>query len=230
MKIKSLIILLLLAFNAYAEDLGLVFGQSTRVILNLDENATKLVVSNYSEKDYLVQAIIIESDDETLLSSNLMVIPEVFKIEANRTKSLVIRRLGGVFPEDRESLLYVVGKFIPTAAQDLKSQLELIFSFKQKVFIRPPKLKAVDAVSESRNKIDIRYEDGSVIIKNNSCYHLTFHSLYIDDKKVHVDNSIKMLKPFSTQSFKYSEKPKKIRWSFISDSGYETAQSERKFI
>lgn len=223
----GLLLGLFLAFNSTAYAQGIVFGQGTRIIFNLDRPSTKLNITNFSETNFLVQATIHSDDEARTLSSDFMVTPELFKVQANATKSVAIRRVDGTLPDDRETLVYVVGKFIPEKETKSDGEVELLYSFTQKVFVRPTYLKSEDGVGDSLNKIEYSYENGSLYVENKSPYYLTFFQIFIDGKKYQIPNSVRMLSPFSKNNLQYTTKPKKIKWSFISDSGYETAQSER---
>lgn len=212
---------------AQASNSGMVFGLNTRVIFNLDEKATSFTLTNDTETDYLIQASIHEDDKERTISENFMVTPEVFRLKPNTTTNVTIRRLAGKFPDDRESLVYITGRWIPAGNKDNNGKVDLLYSFTQKVFVRPFKLNRIDAVDKSLEDVDFTYKSGQLCISNKSPYHLTFYRLLIDGKKVDLRPSIKMLNPFETCYLTQSEKPKKITWSFIGDSGYETATAER---
>lgn len=227
MRNLGLLLGLFLTFNVFANDQGIVFGQGTRIVFNLDNHATKLNITNYTKTNFLVQATIHRDDDARTLSSDFMVTPELFKVQANTTKSVAIRRVDGKLPEDRESLVYVVGKFFPQKETNHDAEVELLYSFTQKVFLRPTCLKSEDGVGDSLNKVEYWYENGSLYVENKSPYYLTFFQIFIDGKKYDIPKSVRMLSPFSKNDLKYKVKPKEIKWSFISDSGYETAQSER---
>lgn len=218
----------LLSNATSAEEAGIVFGQSTRLIFSLEKSAERLSVRNDSENHYLLHTKVLSSDNDRTLNTEFMVTPEVFELKPKERTTLTVRRLGGDYPTDRESLLYVVGRFIPNSTTPSTSnKFELAYSITMKMFLRPKALNVVDAIEASKEKVDFSYQDKKLIIKNQSPYYMTFYELKVNGKEIQVPKHLKMLAPFGTNTLEYSGVPRKIEWSFIGDSGYETPQSQR---
>lgn len=213
-----------------ATEPGIVFGQNTRMVFSLAEKAKGLSVSNLSDTSYLLHATVVDANAERTVNSDFMVTPELLELKPNQNLNLTIRRLGGDYPEDRESLLYLVGKFIPHSASANKAtnQLELAYSVTMKVFLRPKGLvRSDDAVDAFKEEIEFSYDNKQLSMRNRSPYHLTFHHLVIDGKTVDLPKSAKVLMPFATHQLPLPTKPKRLKWAMIGDSGYETSDSER---
>lgn len=224
-----IIFLISLSNYVYAEDYGVVFGQNTRIIMPSDKMAIGVNVSNYTSKHFLVHSKVVESDKQRGLSSNFMVTPELIELKPDSRQMLTVRRLSGEYPDDRESIVYLVGKFIPTEGGNRGAKIELAYSISLKLFLRPSKLLDGDCVEKSINEVEYKYSGGKLYIKNLSPYHLTYYKLKIDDKEIDVTTNVDMLLPFQESFIYYHKKPKSITWSFIGDSGFETAQVTRNF-
>ena len=231
MFVRWVAILLMLIINqSNATDYGLVYGQNTRMIMPLDKDSIGISVGNYTQKYYLLHSKVVESDSERSISSNFIVTPEVTEILPDTRQMLTIRRLSGVYPQDRESLVYVVGRFIPNSTDTpIGGKVDLAVTFSLKMFLRPASLCDGDVVEKSINKIDYKYEDGSLEITNLTPYHLTYFNLIIDGAKIDFSEDVSMLYPYKTHYLKMDNPPKVISWSLINDSGFETAQSSRNF-
>ena len=219
--------LLIAVSGSLAADPGIVFGQGTRMILSLDSKAKALHVKNYSEKHFLLHAKVINNDPDRTLNTDFIVTPEVVELVPQAGKVLTLRRLGGEFAADRESLLYLVGKFIPNISSEGGNRLELAYSITMKLFLRPPGLMTDDAVDASREKVEFSYQNNLLTIRNPTPYHLVFNNLEIDGRTVVLHPGIEMLKPMGSLRLPLSKKPQKVTWSFINDSGYETPHTER---
>lgn len=227
---KALVFCSLFLFisNSYSFEQGIIFGQNTRMIFNLADNAQGISVTNASKIDYLLHTKVVNSNEDRTLNMDFIVTPELIPLKPESRNRLTIRRLGGDFPKDRESLLYLVGTFIPSGL--IKgNRLELAYTVTMKLFVRPESLKTSDAVEESLKKIKVRYFERQIFIKNTSPYHLTFYDFVVDGTSVDLEKSKKMLIPFSEVCLGYFDEPKSVEWSLISDSGYETAKERIMF-
>ena len=223
-----LVIPLLMVSNLYAADLGIIFGQNTRLIMSSNQNAIGIRVGNYNSTNYLVHAKVVEADHQNLTSDNFIISPELSEIKPDTSTVLNVKRIGGKYPSDRESLVYVVGRFIPKSlTNQVTSRIELSLTFKMKMFLRPEGLTGGDAIEKSVNRLDYKYEKDNLKITNTSPYHLTFYKFVINDKEIELPDNVKMLAPFESTSLKCKFKPKAITWSLIGDSGFETAQVTR---
>ena len=221
---------MLMMSSLYASDLGIIFGQNTRMIMTSDEKTIGLNVGNYNSKHYLVHAKVVESDQNYTTSSNFIITPELSEINPDSKKTFSIRRLEGNYPEDRESLVYIVGRFIPkVTSNNSNAKVELSLTFKMKMFLRPESLDIGDAVEKSVNEVKYEYINEKLKITNLSPYHLTYYKLIVDRIEVSIPDGLKMLKPFESIYIECKAKPHKITWSFIGDSGFETAQVTRNF-
>lgn len=205
---------------------NIVFGQSTRLIYHMNESGVGLAVNNHSSRHYVMHAFMLDKDKQ--LSEDFVVTPEVRTLKPNEGTILSVKRLGGVYPNDRETLLYVVGKFVPnTTDGSSNKKMELAYSFQMKVFLRPDQYRLSDAVEASKDKVTFEYKDKTLLINNPTPYHLTFYDLKLDGRSVELSEQFKMIAPFKQQALTGLKKPKKVSWSLISDTGYETAYLER---
>lgn len=109
----------------------------TRVVFNEGEQAAVVTVANRSDKyPYLVQSWI-EDVDGQKISSPLMVVPPLQRVEANDRNVVRITRAPGVLPPtDRESVYYLNIREIPPRT-DTPNALQIALQTQMKLFYRP---------------------------------------------------------------------------------------------
>lgn len=204
---------------------GVSFGSSTRIIFNGKENKISFPVNNGSERPYIFHALVLNEDLKSYCPE-FIVSPEVVHIPQKHSRMAQIVRIGGSFPEDRETLFYLQGHFLPGVKDEVNNKLSmrLSYSIKMKMFFRPDKLHAdFDAVDKVADQLDFNVDGNKLIVKNKSAYYLTLNEILLGDKHLPIPDESSMIAPFGLVDFilpKHYEK--KITWTLINDGGYAT--------
>ncbi|MEY6306133.1 fimbria/pilus periplasmic chaperone, partial [Salmonella enterica subsp. enterica serovar Corvallis] len=119
---------------------------ATRVIYHAGTPGATLSVSNPQDYPILVQSSVKAEDKNS--PAPFMVMPPLFRLEANQQSQLRIIRTGGDMPTDRETLQWVCIKAVPpenepsdTQAKGATLDLNLSISTCDKLIFRPDAVK-----------------------------------------------------------------------------------------
>ncbi|WP_436976499.1 fimbria/pilus periplasmic chaperone, partial [Salmonella enterica] len=119
---------------------------ATRVIYHAGTPSATLSVSNPQNYPILVQSSVKAEDKNS--PAPFMVMPPLFRLEANQQSQLRIIRTGGDMPTDRETLQWVCIKALPpeneqsdTQAKGATLDLNLSISTCDKLIFRPDAVK-----------------------------------------------------------------------------------------
>lgn len=155
---------------------------ATRIIYPLDSKQTTISITNSDDKNrFLIQSWI--DNDKGQKSTYFIVTPPLFVSNPNSENILRIIRNGGDFPQDRESLLWLNSKSIPSLDRNAiadKNVLQIAILSKIKIFIRPDNLPS--SVSESPASLRFSKTPNGVIINNPSPYYVTLINFKIGNK------------------------------------------------
>lgn len=210
---------------------GVSMGLSTRIIYHSDEKRVSFPVYNKTKDRVLFHGLILDKNKEKF-SPYFIVGPEIVHISGHQTKSSQIVRIGGEFPEDRESLFFLQGHFVPSMKDANVNGSNVTFSYalQMKMFFRPEKLRAsFDAIDESAEDIDFKVNGKELTVYNKSPYFFTINYLRSEDQFIHVPKSLSMIEPFGNIVLDIGNlNPEKITWSLLNDGGYATKPLTRK--
>ena len=209
---------------------GVSLGDSTRIIYHSDEKRISFVAKNDTSESLLFHGLVLNKD-RTEYSTDFIISPEITEIKPNSNEFPQLIRLNGKLPEDRESLYYLQGHFIPAKDKDKgdANGLEMSYVIQMKMFYRPNKLKSsFDAIDEVADDVEFELKDSKIKIKNKSPYYLTFNYVLIDDAPIDLPGD-PLIEPFGFVEFPVSKEAyKTVTWTFINDGGYSTKPLTRK--
>lgn len=221
-----------MSLNVWAADdsLGVSFANNTRVVYQSDQASVSIQVNNDSPKTYLLHAKVIHPDEAETFSREFHFNPGVLELGPKQKRLITLRRIGGDFPTDRETLRYVMGTFIPLA--DNKGQktpdVALALMLRMKLFIRPASLQMEDAVDANADKLEFSLQNDRLTIKNPTPYYLTFNEITTNTGEAVLTGDARMIAPFDSVSVELKQpKISKIRWTLVNDGGYFTPPIER---
>ncbi|HEY3985076.1 molecular chaperone [Cedecea sp.] len=218
---KFVYIFMLVILNSVVSDANAALSlDRTRLIINEEQNAVSLRVTNKSESDpYLAQGWVEDADGQ--LIDQFMVVPPVQRIEAGQYSIFRLQQLAKAMnlPKDRESVFYFNLREIPQKSHK-ENVLTLAIQTRIKVFWRPkslkvtkaddtvPGMKAVTLVKSARG-----YE-----INNPTSYYLSITGLELKEK---VKIPPFMVPPKGSYTLKHqgSEAVEKILLTAINDYG-----------
>ena len=149
----------------------------SRVIVNEGDKSVSMSVTNRNtQAPYLAQTWI-EDEKEAKVTSPLMVLPPVQRIEAGSKSAVRVQVLPdiGKLPKDRESVFWFNLREIPPRS-DKPNVLTLALQTRLKIFWRPASIK-VDSKSDSFpgiQNVTLAKQGNSYTLNNPTPYHLTF--------------------------------------------------------
>lgn len=223
---KNSYILFLIIISLFTSQItyagGIVVGR-TRVIYDADKREATLSVKNNAESNpFLIQSWVDAGGEKT--RGPFIITPPLFRLNAQQESNLRISYTGSVLPTDRESVFYINVKAIPSTPKNTKNELKLVVNTRIKLFYRPTKLpgksfEAPKALTFARN-------NGHLVIKNPSPYHVVFSSLSIGSTFL---KDVAMIAPLSQMDVVLppGTSGSSVKWDAINDYGGTTARYEQ---
>ncbi|MCX4162429.1 MULTISPECIES: molecular chaperone [Paraburkholderia] len=193
----------------------------TRVVLNESDTATKITVTNRSSTNpYLVQSWI-ENEQGEKITSPLIVVPPLQRIEPNESNVLRIARLpGATLPADRETVFYLNIREVPPKV-DTPNTLQLALHSQLKLFYRPNGVRPAQDVDPTL-PMTLRIDTAShkLVFDNPTPYHITIVELAADAQKTAIPFNPLMASPMSQIETAFSiAMPTTLYVSHIDDYG-----------
>lgn len=166
----------------------------SRVIVNEESKSVSMSVTNRNNQEPYLAQIWIEDETETKLTSPLMALPPVQRIEAGGKSSVRIRVLPDIntLPKDRESVFWFNMREIPPRS-DKPNVLTLALQTRLKIFWRPAAIKIdskVDTVPGMLN-VTLAKNGNRYILNNPTPYHLTF----VEGRRAAMENASEGFEP-----------------------------------
>lgn len=230
-----LVILPTLYFSTQAA--SLTFAESTRLIFNATQSSVGFPVKNDTDLHYLVKGSVFEMKDNRPGggSSHFWVLPELIRIDPGQHQMLRVVLIAGELPQDRESVFFVNGHFIPASQRPTGSDspLNLSFSINVKLFYRPKGLVDMMAIKKIAPQVSFSVNDHELTAYNSSPYWLTFQTLRYGDAPVNSDDIRKMVPPFGQETYFVSPSDLNnqiVEWSLVDEFGNGTIITTRKLI
>ncbi|WP_415750096.1 molecular chaperone [Burkholderia diffusa] len=197
----------------------------TRVIFNEGEQAAIVTITNKSTTyPYLVQSWL-EDAKGNKITSPLMVVPPLQRVEANERNVLRIARLPGTaLPADRESVFYLNIREVPPKS-DTPNTLQIALHTQMKLFYRPK------AVQPARDEdwtlpMTLRVDAGAhkLVFDNPTPYHVTVVEVTAGAQKTPVPIEPVMVSPMSTADVPFkAATPSTLFVTHIDDYGGQVA-------
>ncbi|EPK7572977.1 fimbria/pilus periplasmic chaperone [Klebsiella michiganensis] len=149
----------------------------SRVIVNEESKSVSMNVTNRNVQEPYLAQIWIEDETEKKLTSPLMALPPVQRIEAGGKSAVRIQVLPDIntLPKDRESVFWFNMREIPPRS-DKPNVLTLALQTRLKIFWRPAAIKIdskVDTVPGMLN-VTLTKNGNRYTLNNPTPYHLTF--------------------------------------------------------
>lgn len=177
LKTLKVLVLLLCACEPVAALAGGITVSGTRFIFPADTSRTNVRVANTSETDnYLIQSWINTSAGQK--SPDFVVTPPLYLSKPDSENMLSLIRIGGHFPADRETLLYLMVKAIPSVdeSRDAGHTVIHVATVTQlKLFLRPRGLKPTP--EEAPQRLMFSRSGNQLTVQNPTPYYLTLVKL-----------------------------------------------------
>ncbi|KWO49447.1 fimbrial protein [Burkholderia sp. MSMB1459WGS] len=197
----------------------------TRVIFNEGEQAAIVTITNKSTTyPYLVQSWL-EDTKGNKITSPLMVVPPLQRVEANERNVLRIAKLPGAqLPADRETVFYLNIREVPPKT-DTPNTLQIALHTQMKLFYRPK------AVQPARDEdwtlpMTLRVDAAAhkLVFDNPTPYHVTVVDVSAGAQKAPVPIEPTMVSPMSTADVPFNAAtPSTLFVTHIDDYGGQVA-------
>lgn len=197
----------------------------TRVIFNEGEQAAIVTITNQSTTyPYLVQSWL-EDAKGNKITSPLMVVPPLQRVEANERNVLRIAKLPGTeLPADRETVFYLNIREVPPKT-DTPNTLQIALHTQMKLFYRPK------AVQPARDEdwtlpMTLRVDSAAhaLVFDNPTPYHITIVNLASGAQKTPVPLEPVMVSPMSTSDVPFkAATPSTLFVTHVDDYGGQVA-------
>jgi len=211
MKKKSVnfVITLLLACFFSSSVFASVTIIGTRIIYPAAEKEVTVRLDNRSDQPALVQAWIDSGDPNQpvdKINVPFIMLPPVFRMEANKGQTLRIVYTGSNLPADKESIFWLNVLDIPPKDKSLvdKNQLQMAVRSRIKLFYRPTKLNSAGAESAAAGLVWRKSAKSNQLTAiNHSPYHVNVAQITAEDtagRKVMSEKG-DMLEPGGSKDF-----------------------------
>ena len=210
----------------------------TRVIYDATKREASVSIRNIGSSPYVVQTWIDSGTERSVGDKTpLVVTPPLSRLDAGKENILRIVRAGGKLPDDRESVLWLNVKEIPTKIGE-ENVLQIALRTRIKIFYRPaamPTFKGGSLAAPAALQWVLIPGVGGIgkalKITNPTPYHITFSSLAVNGAtKQEID--IDMVPPSGERIFPLTSVlgefngPLKISFSTINDYGAHSDPKE----
>lgn len=145
----------------------------TRLVFKGDDKAISVDLKNASEKmPYLAQSWI-EDEKGERISSPLVAVPPVQRIEAKGIGQVKIQGMPAIaaLPQDKESLFYYNVREIPPKS-DKPNTLQIALQTRIKLFYRPVSLIKIDPINPWQYKVTLEKKGNQYQVNNPTGYYV----------------------------------------------------------
>ncbi|KAG8153121.1 fimbrial biogenesis chaperone [Burkholderia catarinensis] len=197
----------------------------TRVIFNEGEQAAIVTITNKSTTyPYLVQSWL-EDAKHNKVTSPLMVVPPLQRVEANERNVLRIAKLPGAdLPADRETVFYLNIREVPPKS-DTPNSLQIALHTQMKLFYRPKSVRPVrdeDWTLPMTLRVDTTAH--KLVFDNPTPYHVTVVDVSSGAQKTPVPLDPVMVSPMSTADVPFkAAMPTTLFVTHVDDYGGQVA-------
>ena len=187
----------------------------TRAVIEGGKSETAFLFSNETNWAFLVQSKMESAAGD--FQKGVMVAPVVIKSLPGQSQRIrIVITDPDQFPQDRETMLWYVGKAIP-AKVDLAAAMQINFINRIKVFYRPAGLKG--KLVEAMKALKVSREGDKVVLTNNSPFVLSMGSYWVNGKEISTSD---VIFPFSTKTpekITLPAGPVSFGWTAIDEKG-----------
>jgi len=197
---------------------------ANRVIYDGSSKQASVSVTNPDDRPYLIQSWVSKSldgdvDDDTFIST-----PPLFRLEPHSQNSVRLVYTGKSLPTDRESMMWLSIKSVPSTKRDDANRLFITVKTVMKLFYRPHGLKGEPATAYE--KLNFFRRGDQIYVENPTPYHVSLYELVIGD--FHVNKPL-TIAPYQEQVvFTSNKNAKSVVWRAINDFGGITETRKSK--
>ncbi|RWR01118.1 fimbrial assembly protein [[Pantoea] beijingensis] len=187
----------------------------TRLIYDANAKQATLSVNNPDDRSYLIQSWVDKDPAAGDGDNTFVTTPPLFRLEPHSQNSVRVVYTGRPLPADRESMLWLSIKSVPSISKDETNRLLISVKSVLKLFYRPAGLSGEPATAYE--KLTFVRRGGQVYVSNPTPYYVSFYDLSIGGLPV---KSLPTLKPLSGQSLDVpAGTAGAVSWRAINDFG-----------
>lgn len=203
--------LLILCFTCLA---GVEIG-GNRVIYYGGSKLASVSVSNPDNRPYLIQSWVDKSPDGGDGDDTFISTPPIFRLEPHSQNSVRIVYTGKSLPVDRESMMWLSIKSVPSTERDDANRLFITVKTVMKLLYRPQGLKGDP--STAYQKLTFYRRGEHLYVSNPTPYNISLYELVIGDFHVDMPPTIG---PYKELAIPVPNKTaRKVLWRAINDFG-----------
>ena len=193
---------------------GVEIGGS-RLVYEGNASQAALSVINPDDSHYLIQAWVDKDPASGDVDNTFVATPPLFRLEPRSQNSVRVVYTGRPLPADRESMLWLSIKSVPSTSKDDANRLFIAVKSVMKLFYRPAGLTG-DPVT-AFEKLTFTRRGGQVFVLNPTPYHISFYDLSVGGFQVKAPPT---LKPLSEQAIAVpTGVTGTVSWRTINDFG-----------
>lgn len=173
----------------------------TRIIFDGENKSISLNITNNNKQlPYLAQGWL-ENEDGTKITSPLIVLPPVQRLEPGKSSQMKIESLPAVknLPQDKESLFYFNMREIPPKS-DKANTLQIALQTKVKLFYRPEAIAPLKNSAPWQEKLQLEKKGETVFIKNPTPYYVTIINAGANENSDAKNFNPIMISPFGEEN------------------------------
>jgi len=191
--LRLLLVLCLMAAPLVSQA-GVEIG-GTRLIYKGNARQAAISVNNPDNRPYLIQAWVDKDPVSDEGDKTFIATPPLFRLEPHSQNSVRVVYTGRPLPADRESMLWLSIKSIPSTSKNETNQLLITVKSVIKLFYRPAGLSGDPAAAYE--KLIFTRRGAKVYVSNPTPYHISFYELSVGGVQVKTPLT---LKPLSEQA------------------------------
>ncbi|MDF7788622.1 molecular chaperone [Pantoea stewartii] len=209
-----LLLTLCLMTASLASQAGVEIG-GTRLIYEGNAREAAISVNNPDDRPYLIQAWVDKDPASADGDKTFITTPPLFRLEPHSQNSVRVVYTGRPLPADRESMLWLSIKSVPSTSKDDTNQLLISVKSVIKLFYRPAALSG-DPVT-AYEKLVFTRRGAKVYVSNPTPYYISFYDLSVGGVQV---KKLPTLKPLSEQAIDVPAGASgSVSWRTINDFG-----------
>lgn len=186
-----------------------------RVIYDGDAKQASISVSNPDDRPYLIQSWVDKRSDAGDGDETFITTPPLFRLEPHSQNSVRIVYTGKSLPSDRESMMWLNIKSVPSTERDETNRLFITVKTVMKLFYRPHGLKGEP--STAYEQLSFSRRGKLVYVSNPTPYFISLYELTIGDFHIKTPPT---LAPYKEQSLAVPNGvANTVSWRAINDFG-----------
>ncbi|MTC60937.1 fimbria/pilus periplasmic chaperone [Providencia rustigianii] len=206
-----LTLFLLSCFSLSVLASGISIGGTRFVYVDNKREITIPILNSNKEKPFLIQSWVTGFENET--KAPFIATPPLFRVEPDSHGTARIAYMGMPLSSNEEKLYLLNIKSIPPKRDDIENELQIIINSQFKLFLRSKDIQPLNF-----DDVNIIRKKNRLWIKNNTPYHLSIKSVFIDS---HIIQTSKMVYPWEEKqiSNKNIGTEQSVTVEFINDYG-----------